>query len=205
MCRATGAKIKCQGYLTVSNQLYPVFLKLDQLKVLIVGGGSIVIEKIHSIFESSPNANVTVQAQQMSEELHFLLKGHSIKYQIKAFKANDVKNYSIVIAATEDPALNCMVYRAAKAHNCLVNVADTPTFCDFFLGAIVNKGNLKIAISTNGQSPTVAKRLKQLFQDIIPIEINSLINNLNIIRKQLKTNFATKVKHLNQLTESLVS
>jgi len=85
-----------------------------------------------------------------------------------------------------------------------VNVADTPALCDFYLGGIVTKGDLKIAISTNGQSPTTAKRLRQFFEEVIPDDINQLVKNLNEFRKTIKGDFEEKVKTLNKITENLI-
>jgi len=79
-----------------------------------------------------------------------------------------------------------------------------PELCDFYMGGIVTKGNVKIAISTNGQSPTMAKRLRQLFEEVLPENINDLVKNLKDFRKTLKDDFEYKVEHLNKLTESFL-
>jgi precorrin-2 dehydrogenase / sirohydrochlorin ferrochelatase len=81
-------------------------------------------------------------------------------------------------------------------------VADTPELCDFYLGSIITKGELKIAISTNGKSPTLSKRIREFFEDILPENINDLILNLNEYRKTLKGDFEEKVNKLNELTAS---
>ena len=81
-------------------------------------------------------------------------------------------------------------------------MADTPELCDFYLGSIVTKGDLKIAISTNGKSPTLSKRIREFFEDILPDNINDLILNLNEYRKTLKGNFEEKVDALNEITKS---
>jgi hypothetical protein len=87
----------------------------------------------------------------------------------------------------------------------LVNVADKPGLCDFYLGSIVQKGSLKIAISTNGKSPTVAKRLKEVLNEIIPGEMDDVLNDMQQIRQQLNGDFSDKVKQLNDLTKVLVA
>ena len=83
-------------------------------------------------------------------------------------------------------------------------MADTPDLCDFYLGGIVTKGNLKVAISTNGKSPTAAKRLRQLLEDVLPEELDDLLDNLNAYRETLKGDFEYKVKAMNEITEGLV-
>ena len=86
----------------------------------------------------------------------------------------------------------------------MVNVADTPDLCDFYLGSIVQKGNLKIAISTNGKSPTAAKRIKEVLHEALPGELDDVIENLHKVRNKLNGNFEYKVKRLNDITRMLV-
>jgi precorrin-2 dehydrogenase/sirohydrochlorin ferrochelatase len=97
------------------------------------------------------------------------------------------------------------IYGHAKKAGIIANVADTPDLCDFYLGSIVQKGNLKIAISTNGKSPTMAKRLRQWFQEILPDQMDELLENLYTYRKTIKASFEEKVKHLDELTSSMIS
>lgn len=122
----------------------------------------------------------------------------------KEFENSDLENKQLVIAATADKTLNESIYQAAKARHILINVADTPELCDFYLGSVVSKGDLKIAISTNGKSPTMSKRLREFFEDILPDNINDLILNLNEYRNSLKGNFEEKVNALNEITKNFL-
>ena len=97
-----------------------------------------------------------------------------------------------------------IIRNLAKERKLLVNVADTPDLCDFYLGSIVQKGAVKIAISTNGKSPTMAKRLKELLDHALPNEINDVVENLNKIRTKLNGNFSEKIKQLDAITSVLV-
>ena len=146
----------------MQNPLYPVFIKLHQLEMLIVGAGEVGYEKMSFILKSSPEANITVVAPWVSPEVDELLKGsnYNVKVIKKEFEASDMEGKDIAIAATNIKALNIEVQQIAKANKVLVNVADTPALCDFYLGSIVTRGNLKVAISTNGKSPTFAKRFR---------------------------------------------
>ncbi len=110
----------------------------------------------------------------------------------------------MVIATTNKVAINIQVYKDCKEKNILVNVADNPPYCDFYMGGIVTKGNVKIAISTNGKSPTLAKRLRQFFEEVIPENIDELAENLNTFRKTIKGDFKEKVKVLNDLTKGII-
>jgi len=185
------------------NTLYPIFLKTENFNILIVGGGFVGTEKLSFILKNSPNANITVVAKEISDEIKSMVNGQlSIVLTEKPFEKSDLENKQLAIAATADKELNKAIYRAAKEKNILINVADTPELCDFYLGSIVTKGDLKIAISTNGKSPTLSKRIREFFEDILPENINDLILNLSDYRKTLKGNFEEKVDALNEITKS---
>ncbi len=177
--------------------------------MLIVGAGEVGFEKLFFILKSSPLANITVVATWVNPEITKLLeekKGlHRVKIIPKAFEPSDIQDhFQLIIAATNIEPLNREIQRAAKAKGKLVNVADTPDLCDFYLGSIVTKGNLRVAISTNGKSPTFAKRFRQVLEEIIPEDTTDLLEHLHIIRDRLKGNFSEKVKELNNLTAALV-
>ena len=190
------------------NPLYPIFLKLHELDLLLVGAGKVGYEKLFFILKNSPCANITVVATEVSPKIEALLSqkpGHQVTLRRRPFETTDVVGHHLVIAATADRRLNAYVREAAKSRGALVNVADTPDLCDFFLGGVVTRGDLKIAISTNGKSPTFAKRLRQVLEDALPESTNELLQNLHLLRNQLSLNFSSKVEKLNELTAYLVA
>ena len=188
------------------NQLYPVFFRLEKLKMLIVGGGEVGMEKMHFIMKSSPNARIRILATWFSDEVSELAKKFpdTVQMVTKAFEAEDIADADLVVAATNFHEVNMQVYKAAKERNRIINVADTPDLCDFYMGSIVTRGDLKVAISTNGKSPTFSKRFRQLLEDILPNETSELLDNLKVFRDQLKGDFEQKVKDLNHLTKTLI-
>ncbi len=187
------------------NQLYPIFLKVHQLNVLLVGGGNVGTEKLEFLLKSSPEAQVTVVAKTFSADfLEVAGRSETVTLIEDAYQEKYLGGKHIVIAATDDKAVNRQIRDEAKERFLLVNVADTPDLCDFYLGGIVTKGNLKIAISTNGKSPTAAKRIRQLLEEVLPEEIDDLLENLHAYRDTLKGDFEQKVKAMNELTEGLV-
>lgn len=190
--------------MTERNNLYPIFLKTQQLNVLIVGGGFVALEKLTFLLKSSPDANVAMVAPFFRPETLEFIQGKNITTIDGIYLKEYLNNKHIVIASTDDEAVNEQIYYDCRARNILVNVADNPPFCDFYMGGIVTKGNVKIAISTNGKSPTTAKRLRQFFEEVIPNDINQLVKNLNDFRKTIKGDFEKKVKVLNDLTENLI-
>ncbi|EPR71516.1 precorrin-2 dehydrogenase/sirohydrochlorin ferrochelatase family protein [Cyclobacterium qasimii] len=187
------------------NELYPVFLKVHQLETLLVGAGNVGLEKLTFLLKSSPNAKVTVVSKEFLAEISTIAKDNSnINLVQGAYNEIYLNEKHLVIAATDDKEVNKKVYHDAKKRYLLVNVADTPEYCDFYLGGIVTKGNIKIGISTNGKSPTTAKRLRQLFEEIIPDDINEMVENINKYRDTLKGDFEEKVDALNKLTVGLM-
>lgn len=188
-----------------ANALFPVFLKLEQLSVLVVGGGNVALEKLSAILHNSPLAHVRLVGTEVSDSIKLLAADYpNVQIEERPFEEGDVSGADLVIIAINDTAKSEEIRNVAKAANKLVNAADKPALCDFYLGSIVQKGNIKIAISTNGKSPTIAKRLKEVLHHAIPSEIDEVADNLQVIRTRLNGNFAYKVKKLNSLTKSLV-
>ena len=188
------------------NALFPVFIKLNQVQLLLVGGGNVCLEKLSAILRNSPDANVTIVAPFISDHIKELINDN-LRIQLfeRIFEDSDLEQKDIVVCATDDKTLHNHIYELAKQKHILINVADTPELCDFYLGSIVQKGDLKIAISTNGKSPTVAKRIKEVLNDIIPAEVDEMLTNIEKIRNSIHGDFDEKVKHLNELTKVLVS
>lgn len=188
------------------NQLYPIFLKLDQLETLLVGAGNVGLEKLQSLLSNSPGAKITIIATDIKNEVTQLVSEHSSCRIIqRAFEESDLDDKDLVILATKDRGLHEHIKGIAEQKGIIVNVADTPDLCDFYLGSIVQKGSLKIAISTNGLSPTIAKRMKEVIDDMIPREMENVLQDISTLRQRMNGNFEEKVKQLNELTKMLVS
>ncbi len=189
----------------MSNRLFPVFLKLEELNVLLVGGGNVGLEKLSAMLNNSPETHVTMVADMFREELIEYVKNYSKVTLIeRKFEFNDLNNRDLVILATDNPDLHASIKRVTAERHILCNVADTPDLCDFYLGSIVQKGDLKIGISTNGKSPTMAKRMREFLDDIIPENVQQLLENLREIRKSIKGDFQEKIRIMNEVTEGMV-
>ncbi|TXD50770.1 MULTISPECIES: bifunctional precorrin-2 dehydrogenase/sirohydrochlorin ferrochelatase [unclassified Polaribacter] len=186
------------------NNLYPIFLKTKSLNVLIVGGGNVAEEKLTFLLKSSPDAHVTMVSPMFREATISLAKKGCVTLVEDVYNKRYLTGKHMVVATTDNPAINVEVWQDCRAISTLVNVADNPPYCDFYMGGIVTKGNVKIAISTNGKSPTTAKRLRQFFEDVLPENIDDLVKNLNEYRKTIKGNFEEKVEKLNEFTKGLV-
>jgi uncharacterized protein len=185
------------------NNLYPVFLKLEKLHTLLVGGGNVGLEKATSLLSNCPQAQLTIVAPLIKPELKEYVANKNVTLLERAFENTDINNKQLIICATDNNELHKKIKQMANEKGLLVNVADTPELCDFYLGSIVQKGNLKIAISTNGKSPTIAKRVKEVLNETLPNEIDELLNNMQQIRNKLSGDFAQKVIELNNITKQL--
>jgi siroheme synthase-like protein len=186
------------------NKLFPVFLKLEKLKLLIVGGGNVALEKLTAVLGNSPSTDIVLVAPEILPSIRQIAESaRNVKLKQRVFFSGDLYNADLVIVAIADRELNAAIKEEAEKRKILVNVADTPELCDFYLGAIVKKGDLKIAISTNGKSPTLAKRVKEVLNDSFPAETQQVMDNLQHIRNKLNGNFAAKVKKLNEITSVL--
>lgn len=185
------------------NNLFPVFLKLEELDTLIVGGGNVGLEKLNALLKSSPRARVTIVAPQILPEIKEIASRHEdIRLVERVFRVRDLQGNDIVLLATDDHTLHERIRILAKKRRLLVNVADTPDLCDFYLGSVVTKGNIKIGISTNGKSPTIAKRMREYLEEAIPDDTEELLANMQAIRDRIKNDFAEKVRVLNEVTAS---
>lgn len=187
------------------NRLFPVFLKLEELRVLLVGAGNVGLEKIQALIANSPNTRITVVAAEISPAFQDYIVGReNVVVCKKAYDKSDLTGKQLVITALNNIELSDIVRKDAHEENLLVNSADKPELCDFYLGSIASKGNLKIAISTNGKSPTVAKRLKEVFNQTLPEEIDQTLENMSKIREKLSGNLPEKIIQLNAITKVLI-
>jgi len=188
------------------NRLFPVFLKLEKLRLLIVGAGAVGLEKLNAVMNNSPACQVKIVAIWFSEEVKKVAEGNkNITCIVKPFEASDLQQIDVVIVAVNERDASEKIASVVKENGKLVNVADKPDLCDFYLGGVVTKGNLKIAISTNGKSPTIAKRLKEFLNEALPDSVDDLLDNMQQIRNSLKGNLSEKISKLNEITKSMIS
>ena len=136
-----------------------MFMKLAGRRCLVVGAGKIGEPKISSLLDTG--AAVHVVALAASEAVHEWAKAGKISLELRAFSAEDLHETFLAIVATASRSLNGSIYREAQRRGVLCNVVDDPEYCDFYYPAVVRRGDLQIAISTNGQSPSLSQKLRQ--------------------------------------------
>jgi precorrin-2 dehydrogenase/sirohydrochlorin ferrochelatase len=163
--------------------LFPMFVKLDGRSCLVVGAGQIGAGKIRSLLEAG--ATVCVVAPQATARVHEWASTGAIKWQRRKFLEDDLDGKFLVVAATPSAEVNALVFEEARSRKVLCNSVDDPPHCDFFYAAVVRRGDLQIAISTNGKSPALAQRLRKRFERQFGPEYADKINELGAVRERL--------------------
>ena len=167
------------------NRLLPIFVKLDEVETLLVGGGKVGGEKLTALLKNDSEARVTLVSPSIRRETLALCQGKpNVRIKQRRVLERDVAKARLVVAATNDKTVNQQLRSWCHKTNVLLNVADKPSLCDFYLGSTVKKGNLKVGISTNGKSPTFAKRLREVLESELPEEIGDLLEKIEFLPKQ---------------------
>jgi precorrin-2 dehydrogenase / sirohydrochlorin ferrochelatase len=141
------------------SSLFPMFLKLASRQILMIGAGKVGEGKIAGILDTG--ARIRVVAREASAAVHDWARAGQIELDLRSFSPHDLDGAFIAVVATGSRDLNELIYREAQLRGILCNVVDVPELCDFFYPAVVRRGDLQIAISTSGQSPSLAQKLRQ--------------------------------------------
>ena len=184
---------------------YPVFLSLKNKRAVVIGGGKIAARKVTALLKAE--AEVVVVAKEASKGLLRLAEKREIRCYQRPFRPSDIKGAWLVIAATNDHALNERVARETQKCRQWINVVDKPALCQLIFPSVVRKGKLTMAISTNGASPALAKAIrKDLQKNFIPKYERSLKEISRVRSKVLKTTSSVEKRRgiLNQLAEKLL-
>ncbi len=169
------------------NRLYPIFLKVNGRRVLVVGGGNVAEQKLRSLLDCGADVTVISPSFTPWMEAHSVSSGVSLKR--RKYTDGDAAGYTVVIAATDDPAVQKQVYSEASALNVPVNVADEPDLCTFYLGSVFSKGDLKVAVSTNGLSPTAGKIIRDRIADEFGTGYPETIEKIGRLRPGIREMF----------------
>jgi precorrin-2 dehydrogenase/sirohydrochlorin ferrochelatase len=141
------------------SSLFPMFVKLEGRRCLVVGAGKVGEPKIGALLDTG--APVHVIALEASDAVHGWANAGKLTLELRPFTAEDLAGIFLAVVATASRALNASIYREAQQRGVLCNVVDDPEYCDFYYPAVVQRGDLQIAISTSGQSPSLAQRIRQ--------------------------------------------
>lgn len=164
--------------------LLPVFLRLEGRKCLVVGAGTVALAKIESLREAG--AAITVVAPAAHAEVRELALEGALVWHEREFQAADLDGIFLVIAATNASRVNHAVYEEARRRNVVCNAVDDPPNCDFYFGSVVRRGELQVAVSTAGESPALAQRLRREIDAQLPQDLGPWLEELGGLRRGIR-------------------
>jgi precorrin-2 dehydrogenase / sirohydrochlorin ferrochelatase len=167
----------------MSANLFPAFIKLAGRPCLVVGAGAIAEAKITSLLDA--DARVTVVAPDATEPIRELASSGKINWFPRVFLTSDLQGIFLVVAATSSAEINHSVFLEAQAANILCNAVDDPPNCDFYFPAVVRRGSLQIAISTSGESPALAQRLRRQLEDALDESLGDWVAQVGALRREI--------------------
>ena len=168
------------------NTLLPTFVKLTDKPCLVVGAGKIALQKVQQLLDA--RANITVIATHHIDEFLVFQNEQKISLLSRAYEFGDSKDFFLVISATNDHELNKSIYEEVNSNQLLINVVDCPALCNFYFGSVYQNGDIKIAVSTNGQCPSLAKYIRDSLAKTYSF-LENILPNLVLKRKKVHTDY----------------
>ncbi len=184
------------------TDLFPMFMKLEGRQVFVVGAGKVGEPKIGGLLDTG--ARIRVVSLQASEAVREWAREGKIELDLRAFSSDDLDGAFLAVVATNSRSLNERIYHEAQRRRVLCNVVDVPDLCDFFYPAVVRRGDLQIAVSTAGQSPSLAQRIRQQLEKQFGPGYAAWVAELGATRKLILTSDLDRERKLD-LLHSLAS
>ena len=182
----------------VEMAYFPMFIDMNDLKVLVIGGGYIATEKLEKLVDFTKE--ITVIALRVEEEAKDLIDEHALVLQQRAYEVGDIEGFDIVIVATDTVELHKAIYEESRGSRILVNSVDNTDYCDFIFPSYVKKDALTIAFSTGGASPAFAKQIRQHFEKIIPDSVGEFLQKMKALRSTMPKGLE-RMKYFDELVE----
>jgi len=177
---------------------FPMFMDMENLKVLVVGGGNIATEKLEKLLDFTKE--ITVIASEVSIEANTLIKEHCLTLYQRAYREGDIQGFDIVIVATDTVDLHKAIYEESRGSRILVNSVDNTEYCDFIFPSYVKKDDLTIAFSTGGASPAFAKHIRRHFEKIIPDSVGVFLEKMKALRSTMPKG-PERMKYFDEMVE----
>ena len=195
------------GYITKGDTLssrrswmsyFPMYMDMEKLKVLLVGGGAIATEKLEKLVDFTNE--ITVITKELGPETQRIVKDHCLTLYQRAYRRGDIEGFDIVIVATDTVDLHKAIYEESRGTRVLVNSVDDTAYCDFIFPSYIKRGDLTISFSTSGASPAFAKQIRRYFERVIPESVDDFLQKMKRLRSELP-----KGKERMQHFEAMVS
>ena len=177
---------------------FPMYMDMQDLKVLVVGGGYIATEKLEKLVDFT--TQITVIALRVEDEAQNIIEKYELALHKRAYKQGDIQGFDIVIVATDTIALHKEIYEESRGSRILVNSVDNTDYCDFIFPSYVQKGDLTIAFSTGGASPAFAKQIRRHFEKIIPDSVGDFLKKMKALRSTMPKG-KERMKYFDEMVE----
>ncbi len=175
---------------------FPLYLKMDKIKVLVVGGGKIATEKLEKILDFTND--ITIIAPFICDGAKEYIEKNHLPFSLRKYEINDIKEFDIIVVAVDDLMLQKEIFDECKLYNKLCNSVDSVDYCNFIFPAYIKKGGLTVSISTSGKSPAVAKHIKKYLANKIPDEIGEFLDYMDNLRNSMPKG-KERMEYLSQL------
>ncbi len=159
---------------------FPMFMNMDSLKILVVGGGEIATEKLEKLLDFTKK--ITVIAEKLSPQAERLIHDHCLSSYQRRYRSGDIEGFDIVIVATDTVELHRQIYEESRDSRILVNSVDNTDYCDFIFPSYIKRDDLIVAFSTGGASPAFAKQIRKYFETIIPEGVGTFLKKMKAMR-----------------------
>jgi precorrin-2 dehydrogenase / sirohydrochlorin ferrochelatase len=178
--------------------LFPIFLKLEARRCLVVGGGQVGTQKIAGLLDAG--AEVTVVDPSPSVAVREFL-GRRVVWHVRKYLSSDLEGVYLVIAATSHEETNRQIYDEAQKRGILANVVDVPPLCDFYYPAVVRRGSLVVAVSSQGESPHLAQRVRDEISQLLPEDLEGAVKHIGEERRRILREHAPGAKRVRLLRD----
>ena len=177
---------------------FPMYMDMNNLKVLVVGGGYIATEKLEKLVDFT--TQITVIALRVEDEAQNIIDKYELALHQRAYSVGDIQGFDIVIVATDTVELHKEIYEESRGSRILVNSVDNTDYCDFIFPSYVQKGDLTIAFSTGGASPAFAKQIRRHFEKIIPDSVGEFLQKMKALRSEIPKG-KERMKYFDEMVE----
>ena len=184
-------------------EFLPIFLDIRDRKCVVVGGGQIALRK--ALLLARAGARLQIVSKNISAALTEFGNANPVEFSRESFNSSHLEDAALVIAATDNPEVNRLISAAARERDILVNVVDQPALCTFILPSVVDRSPVVIAVSSSGNSPVLARKLKELNEVMLPERIGEFAEILGSFRERVKSQigkFSDRVRYWESLLES---
>jgi len=178
---------------------FPMFMEMNHLKVLVVGGGQIATEKLEKLVDFTKE--ITVIALHVEEKAQEIIDSHELSLYQRAYEIGDIEGFDIVIVATDTVDLHKAIYEESRGQRVLVNSVDNTEYCDFIFPSYVKKDDLTIAFSTGGASPAFAKKIRQHCERTIPDSVGKFLQKMKNLRTTMPKG-KERMKYFDELVDA---